>query len=61
MKPLPNLQSDPPRNEFEVVAMYNYSKLLRRTAKDLPLTKGEVFTVLDNSDNEWWLAKNQLG
>ena len=50
-------QPDPPRYKFEVVAKYNYSP---STAGDLPLTKGEKFTVLDSSE-DWWLARNQQG
>ena len=50
-------QPDPPQYKFEVAAKYDYSP---RTAEDLPLTKGEKFSVLDSS-GDWWLARNQQG
>ena len=50
----PNL----PQHEFEVVAMNNYSQ---RTTEDLSFTEGEMLTVLDTSDSDWWLARNQKG
>ena len=49
---------EPPRNEFEVIAMYNYPGLERG---DLPITKGEHVDVLDDSVKYWWRARNQHG
>ena len=51
-------QPDPPRHEFEVVAMYDFSP---RRKDELPLTKGEQLTVLDKLFNGWYIARNQQG
>ena len=51
-------QPDPPRHEFEVVAMYAYSP---REAEELQLTEGEQFTVLDKRHDGWYIARNQQG
>ena len=51
-------QPDPPRHEFEVVAMYDYSPV---ETDELPLTEGEKFTVLDKPFDGWYIARNQQG
>ena len=54
-KPKPAL---PPRDEFKVVALYNYRGL---EEGDLPLTKGEIVTVFNVSVKNWYRARNQQG
>ena len=51
-------QPDPPRHEFEVVAMYDFSP---SDTDDLPLTKGEKLIVFDKSFDGWYVARNKQG
>ena len=48
----------PPRDMFEVVALYDYPGL---EEGDLPLTKGERVTVFNVSVKNWYRARNQQG
>ena len=53
-----HMQPDPPRLDFEVVAMYDFSP---ENMDELQLTEGEKLTVLEKPYDGWYIARNQQG
>ena len=49
---------EPPKQTFEVVALYDYNGIEKG---DLPLQKGQKLIVIDDSREYWWKARDANG